>query len=332
MKILIVGGGIADLTLAALLRQRGVRPVIVEKAHGYGGVGYVLELWTLGSRVLHGLGVFPCLLERSRPMSHYLLYGERGRLLRIYDFAPFAARYGTFAGVRRSDLIDLLCKACGDLDFHFGITVDRLRDTGGDIVATLSDGTTQTFDLVVGCDGVRSRTRELVFGSVPLTPLGWTGWAWWVDPAICPPETAVEHWGLGRWLGLYAGKDCLCCFCALPAPLGSPDSPEGRSARLRSAFAGLGGLAPRALDSLPEGPEVWHDDFLDLQMSEWVRGRVVLIGDAFAAILPTAGIGASMAMESAAVLADKLGRVDARSVDRALRLFVRRRRRRVDRV
>jgi 2-polyprenyl-6-methoxyphenol hydroxylase-like FAD-dependent oxidoreductase len=51
-------------------------------------------------------------------------------------------------------------------------------------------------------------------------------------------------------------------------------------------------------------------------------------GDAAGAVLPTAGIGASMAMESDAVL----GRADAGSVGLALRLFERRRRRRVDRV
>jgi 2-polyprenyl-6-methoxyphenol hydroxylase-like FAD-dependent oxidoreductase len=72
-----------------------------------------------------------------------------------------------------------------------------------------------------------------------------------------------------------------------------------------------------------------HDDFYDLWMPHWVKGRAVLIGDAGAAILPTAGIGASMAMESAAALADELSRADADSLDLALRLFVKRRRKRV---
>jgi 2-polyprenyl-6-methoxyphenol hydroxylase-like FAD-dependent oxidoreductase len=54
-----------------------------------------------------------------------------------------------------------------------------------------------------------------------------------------------------------------------------------------------------------------------------------LLGDSAAAFLPTAGIGASMALESSAVLADELSRSDTRSVPLALQLFVQRRRARV---
>jgi 2-polyprenyl-6-methoxyphenol hydroxylase-like FAD-dependent oxidoreductase len=332
MRILIVGGGIAGLTLAALLRQRGLRPVIVEKAHGYGGVGYVLGLWPVGSRVLHGLGLFDSLRDRSTRMAHYLPCDGQGRPLREYRFDSFSDLYGPVLGVRRSELVEVLRTACGDLDLRFGLTIDTIEDRGREVVVTFSDGSTGSFDLVAGCDGLRSRTRELLFGPVPLSPLDWTGWAWWVDPGLCPPETVVEFWDVGRFLGLYPGKDSLCCFCGIPSSPGTPDPVEGRSSRLRQAFAGLGGVVPRVLDHLPESSDVWHDDFLDLRMAGWVRGRVVLVGDSSAAILPTAGIGASMAMESAAVLADELGRVDAHTVPLALRLFERRRRRRVDRV
>jgi 2-polyprenyl-6-methoxyphenol hydroxylase-like FAD-dependent oxidoreductase len=332
VRTLIVGGGIAGLTLAALLRQRGQRPVVVEKAPGYGGVGYVLGLWPVGGRVLHGLGLFPSLLARGVPVARYLARDGHDRVLRAYDFTGFAARYGPVVGVRRSELIEVLREGCRDLDLRFGLTVGQLRDAGGQVEVTFSDGGTQAFDLVVGCDGLRSQTRELVFGRVPLRPLGWAGWAWWVDPPLCPPDAVTEYWGVGRFLGLYPGKDCLCCFCGLPSGPATPDPPEGRRARLREAFAGLGGPVPRVLDCLPEGADVWHDDLLDLEMASWSRGRAVLVGDASAAILPTAGLGASMAMESAAVLADELSRADAGSVPLALRLFERRRRSRVARV
>jgi 2-polyprenyl-6-methoxyphenol hydroxylase-like FAD-dependent oxidoreductase len=61
----------------------------------------------------------------------------------------------------------------------------------------------------------------------------------------------------------------------------------------------------------------------------WNAGRVALVGDAAAAFLPTAGIGASMALESAAALADEVSRSDAAHVAHALALYARRRRHRV---
>jgi len=64
-------------------------------------------------------------------------------------------------------------------------------------------------------------------------------------------------------------------------------------------------------------------------MNEWYKGRIVLVGDAAHAILPTAGVGASMAMKSAAVLAEELTRTDSQHVELALERYVRRRKDRV---
>ncbi len=332
MRVLIVGGGIAGLTLAALLQQRGIRPVIVERAAHYGGVGYVLGLWPVGSRVLHGLGLHPALVDGSVPLVNYRPCDERGRCLREFDFRWVSDAAGPILGMRRFDLINVLRGAVASLDMRMGVTIAALDIRASEVGVTFSGGATDAFDLVVGCDGLRSKTRELAFGDVPLTYHGWTGFAWWLDPALCRSDTITEYWAAGRFLGLYPGKDSLCCFCALPAPqdsrVAAPDRPE----HLRRAFAAVGGLVPQVIEQLPEGEEIWHDDFDDLRMPRWSRGRVLLIGDASAAILPTAGIGASMAMESAAALADELSRADAGTLDLAIRLFEKRRRQRVDSV
>jgi 2-polyprenyl-6-methoxyphenol hydroxylase-like FAD-dependent oxidoreductase len=85
------------------------------------------------------------------------------------------------------------------------------------------------------------------------------------------------------------------------------------------------------LASLPaDGEEMFFWRLADVRAADWQKGRVVLLGDAAAGFLPTAGIGASMAMESAAVLADELSRVDAGLVEHALSLYVKRRRQRVE--
>ena len=63
----------------------------------------------------------------------------------------------------------------------------------------------------------------------------------------------------------------------------------------------------------------------------WSRDRAVLLGDAAAGFLPTAGVGASAAMDSAAALADELSRADIPHLDHALALYERRQRPRVER-
>jgi 2-polyprenyl-6-methoxyphenol hydroxylase-like FAD-dependent oxidoreductase len=83
------------------------------------------------------------------------------------------------------------------------------------------------------------------------------------------------------------------------------------------------------LAGFPDGDTPFRWRMADVRAPHWVRGRVALVGDAAAAFLPTAGIGASMALESAAVLADELSRTDGHYLPNALELYERRRRRRV---
>lgn len=86
-----------------------------------------------------------------------------------------------------------------------------------------------------------------------------------------------------------------------------------------------------ALDAVPQdSTETFFWGFHDCRTSHWHRGRVVLLGDAAAGFLPTAGVGASMAMESAAALDDELSRVDAERVPLGLALYEKRHRKRVE--
>jgi 2-polyprenyl-6-methoxyphenol hydroxylase-like FAD-dependent oxidoreductase len=106
------------------------------------------------------------------------------------------------------------------------------------------------------------------------------------------------------------------------------DPLAGRLERFRRLFAGFGGPVPAYLAALQSdeqfnvGPLEW------VELDEWYRGRVVMIGDAAHASPPHMGEGGCMAMEDALVLADVLRRED--SVGRALEAYVRRRRSRVD--
>ncbi len=72
MKALIIGAGMAGLTLAAGLCQQGRAPVIVERATSIEG-GYALGMYPLGSCVLHGLGTYEQLAEQAIPLE-FLLY------------------------------------------------------------------------------------------------------------------------------------------------------------------------------------------------------------------------------------------------------------------
>jgi salicylate hydroxylase len=79
-----------------------------------------------------------------------------------------------------------------------------------------------------------------------------------------------------------------------------------------------------ALDTLVADPDPFYWKFTDIRSERLALGRVVLLGDAGVGFMPTAGVGAAMAMDSAATLDDELSRTGAAQVPFALELYERR--------
>ena len=332
MRILVVGGGIAGLTLTGLLQQRGFKPTLVEQIAEYGTIGYVIVLWPSGSRILKGLGVYRSLLDVGLQFTTYNVSDERGQMLHSYSVQNVTEKYGPMLSTYRPDLINVIKEAV-DLDsIRMSTTVDKIDQTNDEVYVTFSDGTEETYDLVVGCDGVRSKTRDLVFGDVPLSYSGMTGWSFWVKPNIAKTLQIAEYWGTGKFFGIWPTKGRLSVFTSIRDNAQKPDPVESRIDRIRENFKNFGGLVPEILESLNDPNEIFHGHYNDLRMKKWHKGRVVLVGDAAHAILPTAGGGVSMAMESAAVLVDELCRADSKYIEQAFESYITRRRSRVDKI
>jgi 2-polyprenyl-6-methoxyphenol hydroxylase-like FAD-dependent oxidoreductase len=332
MRVLIAGGGVAGLTLAALLEQRGFAPLVAEKRREYVDEGYSVSLWPAGSRILKGLKLFTKLCDVGAECSRYIIANEAGDTLHSFSLEPLTKRYGPLIDLSRLQLIDLLRSAVDEQHVRFGVSVRQIAETPDGIVAEFDDGSVDVFDVIVGCDGIHSTIRELTFGDVPLDYSGVAGWAFWLPPDFVPPPEIIEYWGAGKFVGMYPARRRFCAVVGLHSPLDAPDPVETRAERVRTALAGFGGIVPWVLRELPEPERMVPVEFCDIRTDQWTRGRVVLIGDAAHAILPTAGMGVSMAMESAAVLAEELCRTDSKFLAAGLQQYVARRRARVDRI
>jgi len=333
LRTLIIGGGVAGLTLAALLRQRGGTPLVVEQAQrSEEEGGYMLGLYYLGSRVLLGLGLFEEFLARSLPMRRYEIRDGGGEVVQRYELEALTRRVGPVRGITRTALIRLLRKGLGDLPVRTGTHVVSLRQHPTHVEATLSDGSLKIVDVVVGADGLHSTTRRMILedGDFSYWETGWGGWMSWVDPDLAPPDTYMESWGPGRFVGLYPTPERLGVFFGGPS---EEVRTRGPVAFLEEAKRDLGPNARpmgEVLESVRVEDDPFYWDFHDCRAETWSRGRVVLLGDAATGFLPTAGIGASMAMESASALADELSRTGRDWVAQSLRVYARRRKARVE--
>lgn len=326
MRILIVGGGIAGLTLAAKLQQQGRTPVVVEKAHEYADVGYGIGLYPLGSCVLHGLGVYGDLVERGLEVKHYEIADHVGEILQSLDMSVITDEIGPMFMLARSALIDILRKACGDLPIRMGTTVPAIEHRGDTVHATFSDGTADEFDLVVSCDGIHSDVRRQIFGAGQKFDSGWTCWTWWGSGELFPPEMVREYWGRGWFFGGYPAPGRRMYCAGLPTKtVGDQHAPqEVVHDALNTHLAELIANDPAVAQAIADAPKLFTWPMYDVRMDHWINGRVVLCGDSGMAFLPTAGVGASNALRSASALADELSRADAQLVPLALELYEKR--------
>ncbi|MGI9534094.1 MAG: FAD-dependent oxidoreductase [Thermodesulfobacteriota bacterium] len=127
MRILIIGGGVAGLTLAGLLQRRGFNPKLVERAPKYGQVGYVIVIWPSGSRVLKGLGVYEKLLEEGCQFTSYYVSNYKGEVIKTYSIDPVAEKYGPIISIYRPELIDTLIEAVEPGILQMNTTVEKIE-------------------------------------------------------------------------------------------------------------------------------------------------------------------------------------------------------------
>ena len=94
MKIIIAGAGIGGMALAALLRQRGVAVEIYERAPNFDHSGYMLGLYPIGARVLHGLGLMDDFLAASERMATYTVCNGHGQEIHTYELGRMLDGFG----------------------------------------------------------------------------------------------------------------------------------------------------------------------------------------------------------------------------------------------
>ena len=225
-RILIVGAGIAGLALGRALQQQGFTPEVIERAASWSAGGTGLYLPGNGVRALGALGLADKLMARAVPMSHQRILDHTGRLLAEIELAKLWNRVGLCVGIARGELHRILLEGAAGVPMRLGTTVTTLSQQDGEVDVAFADGSSGTYDLVVGADGIHSSIRRLVFGSIRPRHLGQVSWRFLVDQL-----GVIETWtamlaSRRAFLAMPVGPNRLYCYADL-ATLATED-PTGR--------------------------------------------------------------------------------------------------------
>lgn len=299
MHVLVMGGGVAGSAVAVALRSIGVDVTICEaRAADDKGAGLWLHITTNGQSALHALGL------RDRMLAQSLVDPRIGTL----------GRSGC-APIRRAGLYRLLndeAVARGARLLHDKKLVSA-DEKDGQVIARFADGSEMSGDVLVGCDGIHSRTRSIIDPEapspreIPLLNLG--GLSSGVDAPGQPSRLQFEPCSRGFFgYTTSADRNEVWWFSNLPTMT--------ESSRRELLSASQEKLFEILLDVFAEAPEyvrnVIRATYSDLyalptqdlpNVPTWRRSNMIILGDAAHAATPTSGQGASMALEDAVVLA-----------------------------
>ncbi len=325
-SVLIVGGGIAGISLAIALREHGISTRVVEKgsAETYEGTG--IHLPGNAVRAAAKLGLEDALRKAAFRIPRIEYTDHKGSGLATLDLTK---RYGptaswpAFLALHRQTFREILLNRARDLQIEFDCEVKGIgRDQQG-VGVTLSNGEVICPDLVVGADGINSPTRESQFG--PEGAPRDMGYACWRFVTACPEALTAPQYMLGNrraFLIMPIDGDRVYVY----AMICEGNHVDGDN-DLQAMFADFEGGAPEVLAQL-DPAKLLPGKLQQVSLKKWSAGPVVVIGDAAHATLPTLAQGAGMAMEDALVLAECLGAGQG-TLDEQLAAFETRRRKRV---
>lgn len=342
-RALIIGGGVGGPAVALFLKRAGFEAEIYEsQPEAVAAEGSFLNIASNGLRVLQQLGLDGALAAEGFPIPRMIMWSSSGKRLGEVRNGVEPGQGPLSMVVRRADLHRVLREAAlrEGIPFHYGRQlVDAQISDGQRVTARFADGSTAQGDLLIGADGIHSRVRELI--DPQATKPAYTGLlscGGYSHSTTLPPTPNTQHMIFGKraFFGYFVKQSGeVWWFSNLSYP-GEPRRSE--LARVpqeewrRRLLELHVGDQPFVADLIrtSTGPISMYPIYDLPSTARWHRGPFVLLGDAAHATSPSAGQGASLALEDAIVLAKCLR--DLPDLQDAFGLYERLRRERAEKV
>lgn len=315
-EVTVLGAGVAGLAVARALALRGADVTVLEQAEAIREVGAGLQISPNGAAVLQALGLGAALNAASmRAQAVELRDGMDGDLVLRLDLAKLRPGQG-YHLMHRADLIELLATGARDAGVKIRLLqrIETVDLSGPRPRLVTAQGAEMTPALLIGADGLHSRVRSALNGT--LAPFFTNQVAWRATIPAVPgdPVVAEVHMGPGKHLVSYPLRGgTLRNIVAVEERMRWVE--EGWNLKddpmsLRVAFEGFG---PKVQGWLEAVDETWlwglfRHPVAPVWQKTFAEGGVAILGDAAHPTLPFLAQGANMALEDAWVLVDQLSR------------------------
>ncbi|BAV06458.1 2-polyprenyl-6-methoxyphenol hydroxylase [Filimonas lacunae] len=310
-KVLISGAGFAGLSAAYWMNQFGYQVTIVEMAPAIKKGGTPVNILGNTIDIVQRMGLLDQ-IQSNRLVMKSMEFKNANDITERLDLTPQKQeeRGELEYEIERDILLDMLYETVKEgVEFIFDESITGLQEKEDHIAVTFKKGSSQTYDLVLGCDGIHSVVRKYWFGAeAAYSQFLQTYFSITIVNKLLIPEFTTQMFsepGKTVMLNAYNGKTdiCLAFFAEQEIPYDYRNEQQQRNIML-DHFTGTGWRTAELLEAVQQSKTFYFDKLCQIKMPSWTKGRVALVGDAGYCASPAAGRGGSLAIDGAAALAD----------------------------
>ena len=339
LKVAIAGGGIGGLAAAVAAASAGCVVQVFEKTAAPSEAGAGIQLGPNVTRILQRWGLADALRTAAcAPERLQVRSAESGKLLgelRLGD--AMAQRYGApYLTLHRADLHAVLLAAARNMqiEWQLGSAVQSFHQMPQSVVAQAGNVTHEA-DMLVGADGLWSRTRQHLLNDGPPNRYGHLAYRALINQSNLLEKLRSQN--VTAWLGSkmhtvqypvrQAGKGGEWLNVVAFVHGDAPDDFQNwdHSANAADLTRHMAGCCPALQDVLQAATNwrlwVMHDRPALESAHQMAQGRVALLGDAAHPMRPYLAQGAGMAIEDAAELGLVLKETTAQTAPDALQRY-----------
>lgn len=327
MRVVVSGAGIAGPTVAWFLAKAGARVTVVEKATSMLAQGQNIDIRGTAVNILNKMGLLDEVRKHNTTEIGSCLIDRNGRSFARMPVNGSAGSPTSEFEILRGDLAAVLYDAVKDvpnIEFKFGTTVAQvLANDAEKVRVELSTGEEADYDILIVSDGQWSRLRKQLFGQDAVTVVD--------KNCFCMYATVPRTEEDSDWWELYfsLNRRCVstrpdnhgtlrCLFSIMPLTDNQKQA-WAATARsydrklqldlLKSEFSGAGWKTSRLLQDVEKSDDVYVQAVQQIRMTSWHKNRVICLGDTAYAPTPLTGMGTSLAINGAYLLAGHLSQL-----------------------